>query len=276
MANFRQTTDALSEWQANMPEGMGSHLDSNIVVGAYSNLIVGEHLFDAQHDDPADIDHMSLLGAATGEYFVTEVLPERPMSLNIVTDSLARSEHPVLTRGKARLVRGLSLAIESAMPGFSDQISQFSFVNDNSRRRSTDIKEIVVPDTEEYTKQLMRIACDGLTFVITDGRRIQLPQNSLPHSQVVAVKFNHLLERRIPANVGVLSLQGGEDEIDTSNSRKLTRKNDELEAEHQKIVRNLREAGVPVAEVTTAKRMQGFDVVEADRQIASAVRSLCR
>jgi hypothetical protein len=277
MAKLPRTSEALGDWQTNYEFGLGSHTDPTISVGAYSNLILGEVPFDPLSHHPMDIDHTSLMGAATGELYVTEVLPERPMGVNLVIDSTHRAEHPVVTRGKEKLAGVLEPAIEEALPGMSDHILTYRAVDGSSDVKHRYEEALPADDPESYAKNLKQLALGGLVFVITDGRKMWLPEGSLKGSPIVAIKINHKLELPLPANKGVLPVLGSDgrvEEVDTSSPKELRAINAVRKEEHAAIVENLQEAGVAVAEVVTDSQVLGFNLRQADKSIARAVNAL--
>lgn len=278
MATFNATSEALTEWQANMPHLMGQNLAHRPTVGVHSNVMLGDVLFDSNEHDLYDVNPDALDSVASDELYVTEVLPEESLAVNLVIDSTSRDEHPLVSRGKKRLAKSLATAIDHSLPGAADQIFRYRIYSEKSKRGNLLEETIFAPDSETYSNKLGQLATSGaLTFLFTDGRGVQLEPGTLRTGTAVAIKFNHHLERRLIAGRGVVSLfGGGGGETDTSNPRKLAEKNAELQEQHKAIVESLRASGMAVAEVVNAMSALGYDIGEADKSIARAIRSLIR
>lgn len=252
-----RTSEVLTQYGANVPFGLGSHLDPSISTGV-SGISVGEVPFDPALHDATDIDFGSAEEMLTGDFHVEQVIPERPLSYFTVVDATARREFDSIARTK-RIARGL---IAGAL---TDQVVS---IGDRAM-----LEDVVGQDRQPFTVKTKDALDMGLTFALGDfeGFNAKRDLNGL-----VAIKVNHLLERELPANVGYISL-GGAVEIDTNNPNQLAQVNDALEQKHQEVVESLESADAQVVCVVADPRLKPeFDAPKTDEDIAKAIEKLAR
>jgi hypothetical protein len=275
MSRLIQTERALAEFAGNRPLGYGGHLETNPAAGVFG-LPVGNVPFDAARHSVAHIDHFSPLGLAMGEDYVREVLPYRPMSVNLVLDYSARSEHQAITKAKELLMDDIATAIEYSMPHMTDQVQSFRLGSSASDHGySSRAMELPAEQkTEEIEESIAGLAIRGLTIVISDFERFSFAGRNGDLGMMVAVKVNHPMEMSLPAGIGRVSL-GQWNEVNTNSSRQLKAANTRLSTHHEAIVRNLETGGAAVAQViSTPKSIMGYDVQAADGSLSSAVESV--
>jgi hypothetical protein len=274
MPHFQATSEAIAEWQANVPYGIGDHLERNIST-SIGNVVLGEVQFDPHIHDPSDIDHMSMMGIATGELYVPEVLPQKPLNMNVIIDATTREDHPSLIKVKRDIAHQIYSAIDDATIGMSDRVFATELTSRPQKSSNPDFEIVVARNNKALQKFLGMTAINQLAIVISDFKNFDRRHSSeAGKSPMVAVKVNHPAERRIPYDVGILSL-GGYEEINTNKHRRVDAKNAELEAQHREIVEELEAIGAEVAEVITKPfSATGYEVAEVDAAIATAISNL--
>lgn len=276
MAELPQTYAVLAEMSANRHFGLGQHAEHVIRSTAIGRQL-GHTAFDALLHTPDQIDPFSLMGMALEQDMVPMYEPARPLLMNIVTDMSAQREHPSVTLAKRRVSHDISAAIDDTLEA-TDQAFLY-LVGDNIPERGMPYHEIIsVPqgDKEALGEKVSQIALDGLTFVVSDFNRLKLPEHT-HFDELVAVKVNHVLERKIPEGFNRVISLGGLGEIDATSKRKVTKANAYLEEMHQKTVSELKSHGVHVASVIVSpKQAQIYDVSPADAGIATALRKIYR
>ncbi len=266
MGSLPETQGVLTEMVANRQFGWGEHTYNNIAVGSMG-IQVGTEAYDPTRHFPWQINPLAPLGLAMGEHHVNLVLPSRPMAANVIVDHSLRRDHSSVTAAKRYLGDSLLSALDESLPGMSDQI--YSYVIGESGDAPSGYELIEATDGLAVVNTVTAIARDGLTFVISDFRRLELGGRYVDN--LVAIKANHPAERSIPAGAGLLSLGRGR-EINTNDSTQLGFMNDRLQAEHEQIVRTLRAAGAAVAEVIVKpSAANGYDFTVADHSIAKAL-----
>lgn len=272
MVALPETAHALDSLAANGHFGVGEHRAHMIQAGV-PGLQLGYEAFDPRRHQTHQIDVLAPFTDFLGEEQVQLVRPERPLLINVITDYSSVNQHPVLSETKSRLAEDLGDSIAEALPGMNDRVRFFAVGDGVPRDLGNEVEIIEIDDTEVLTKEIDAIAMDGLTFVVGSFNRLKLAE-SRRGGEVVAVKVNHPLDRRIPANIGIVGIQGL-GEVNTRKSKSLGLINDRLELRHQGIVRELEDNGVVVASVVAAlQNPSEYDIQAADAEIASAIASL--
>lgn len=270
MSVFRLTESALAEIPSNVRFGGGSHYLYDVTSGK-EGLIIGSMPFDPSMHSSYQIDPTSLIGLALDTAYVTQVLPIKPLSINLIVDASKRNEHQLVTDRKLTMAAELGNAIDNALGGVGDRVNTYVIGEteiDIAERSTVLIEE---KDPLEISLRIADIANRGLTFVISDFKNFNLEPTILPLDGVIAIKVDHILERQLPANVGRISL-GGLVEVNTNRPKKLQQVNEQLQSQHDAIVSKLKMHGASVASVIIDSRIEeGFDLPGADLAIAMAV-----
>lgn len=271
MADLPNTFEALAEIPANRHFGYGQHPEHMVRSTALGRQL-GYTEFDANLHSPDQIDPFSLLGMALEQDMVPIVEPVRPLVFNVVTDFSAATEYAGVTAAKRAVARDMAHAIDDSRD--MTDLSFLYLVGDDVPTQGVphhDILQNEKGDVTALSANVEEIAQNGLTFVVSDFSRLRLPDTAR-FDDLIAIKVNHLLERQVPAKVGRISL-GGLAVVDTDKPRQLAKVNHELEERHQAIVAGLEARGAQVASVITApKYLHKYDVTDADKQIAGAIR----
>lgn len=276
MSNFRRTSEALHDWQANVAASFGSHIDPVITTGVPSNVIVGEAEFNPFAHDPYDIDHMSLMSIATDTPHVREEMPDRPLRAHILIDRTNRGEHPQLTRAKTGVASNLEAALNLALPGISDSSTTTTLVSESASRRILPGYEVKATSKTNIIRLLGQMGTKDIKVVISDFENLLCDENLLRQmGPTLAIKLNHPLQRHIASGMGPIDLYGGEKSVDTNNKKSLAKENQILEERHQQIISLIARSGAePVNILSDHRQAAGYNVIEADKLIASAVKAI--
>lgn len=266
-----ETQRVFANLPANNPRWQGDHLQHQSKA-SMDGIFLGTLPFDPFVHDAHDIDPLAAMGFALGEDHVRQVFPHRSLITNVVIDSTGRLDAPAVTESKARLARGLSDCLDETK-GSMDLNFSYRLVSPESELNDGSAENIPVNE-REFARTIGEFARNSLTFVISDFNRMRFDRSpDTDFGNVVAIKVNNPLERQIPANIGPVPL-GGLQYVDTNKRRKLEPVNRDLQAQHERIVRDLCSTGASVASIIFNHRMpEGFDVDAADAQIAAAIRS---
>ena len=286
--SFIETESAISEVMASLPMGMGGHIEQRIVSGAHG-MAVGEVPFDPTRHNPGDIKPFSIMSEVLGEPFVDQVLPMRPLEVQIVSDYGNTSDIGDIAVSKMLAIHSVSDGLETTM-GIGDKLFEYAvglsetpdFLAsvDRPSQYSAPLRpnEVILEGREvdaEYRAQTVGMLClNGLTIVLSDFHSLPLDQIDTDFSKTLAVKINHPFERRIPANVGVIGV-GSDIEVNTNSSRQLKKTNEMLEARHREVVSKLQNSGIHVVSlVTKPSDPSGIDLRIADNAIANGLKAL--
>lgn len=276
---FSETQAALMELTTEERFGMGGHTLPMVLIGN-SGMNVGEEPFMLGHHDPSAINHHSVMAAATGELQVRDTLPSRPLEIAVVTDYGSRDDRSDIVRRKRDGAVVIADALRSSVPDIADTITSY-VVGASKRTRLQDGEERLrgagSGDSEESrAAAIANLAANGIVMVLSDFRHLPLHirANQDMRDNAVAVKVNHRLERRVPFNVGVLSLSGGI-EINTGDPEQVVLINKRLTAIHNSRLDKLRNAGIATTNVTLApSRPEGYYAPYVDRRLAEGLKQL--
>jgi hypothetical protein len=270
MVELQQTGEALASMPANNQLMAGVHMSGNLKAGV-PGLSMGRIDFDPMKHSANDID----LGAPpspTGDYQVMQVRPVHPLHINLVSTHMRAAEDPRITATKLEAQTQIKNALTWALPGVTDRAYQYS-IGDNilgETSRQDQLIGIAEQDEAAASQQVADIARWGLTFVIGDLHRLQLPADQR-FDHMVAIKVNHRTEREIPEGIGFFSL-GGLVEVNTNKPKQLAKANDKLEAQHREIVERLEDRGVQVVSVIADPSIpEHFNAPVVDKDIAQAL-----
>lgn len=269
MASLVETQVVLSEMSANQRFGWGEHTYPSISAGS-TGMQIGTISYDPTRHSPLDIDPLAPMGLALGVDHVRLVLPNRIMTTNVIIDQSERTERKSVTAAKRDLGSNLLFALEESLPGMTDRIH--AYVVGEPGDVPFDPKIIEAEDSLVLSQTIADLAHRGLTFVISDFRRLELGNNDL--SNVVAIKANHPAQLHIPARVGKTYELGNGRTVNTYKPKELEPVNEALRQEHNRIVTGLRAAGAMVASVVLKpSATERYDMGLADISIAAALRS---
>lgn len=260
MAQFPRIQEALAGMDPNSNFGAGEHSRRSPSAGDIGQVL-GFVSFDPNVHDTEHIDHLAFVddGSAESEYFVQQVLPEKPFNMTNIQDVTSRYGANVLADPKAEVIADIVQALVKSLTGQTDH-AYLEIANGSNR--------------QEFVDKTADSIDHGLTFGVSDFHGLDFGDVSL--DGLVAIKVNHLLEREIPANVGFISL-GGYVELNTNDSRDLSRFNESLEEKHQETAERLEALGAFVISVVADPRVEnGFDVARADTDIAKALKAMSR
>jgi hypothetical protein len=271
MAALPETSRAFAEVSANHMFGVGDHR-AQALQAAVPGLLLGYVPFDPAQHTADQIDVMAPFTEVFGEDQVRLVRPERPLSIQVVTDYTQVPEHPVLEDTKRQLAADLGESLDEALPGMMDYVQHYA-VGDNI---PTDLDRdvIITPtvDADETAEAVTAATADGLTFVIGSFQTLRFEPGQA-QGELIAVKVNHPFDRRIPSNAGRISL-GGLVEINTRKPKEVITANRALDQRHQAVVEALKAVGIPVASVIANLQSGGYNAQAADEELAAAVKSV--
>jgi hypothetical protein len=264
------TGDALSELQASTMYGHGVHAAPRMHVGGGGQYI-GDMPFDPLIHEVFDINHMSTLGLALEEPHVSLYHPERPLEVNLVADYRNMGGNESVARAKRAVAHTLSDGVYDELSGVADRLNTYVMGAQQS--------ELFDDHTQEAINEhdVADICLSGLTIVVSDFARLKLEAPAKGFESAIAVKVNHLLERRVPRNVGVIALSG-RGEVNTNKARKLDIVNQELDRAHGDTVQRLQTQGFEVVPVVVRadRKPFGYDIDATDRQLAQAVDAIAQ
>jgi hypothetical protein len=231
--------------------------------------------FDQGIHELSDIEDFSLEEDLTGEEQVRINFRELPLDVNIALDGTSRQEHDPLTSAKQKVAGQLAEFLQDILDREKDESYRHLVVEAGSKSEKDYITDKVayVKGRSEVQGKFIGVAHEvGIPFIVSDFSKVSMAQGSLPPA--IAVKVNHVLEREVPANVGILNL-GGNVELNTNNSGQLMAYNRTLDRIHQSKLQQLRAAGANVVAVVADPRLaHGFDIASSDQQIAKSVKQL--
>ncbi len=272
--SFSRTEAAISEVAANLKVGMGGHIEERVRSGV-PGLAVGEVPFNPVIHDPEAIKPFSFMEEVVGGPHVDQVLPKRPTEVTLINDYGNRTDIDAISSSKRRAALAIAVGLESAL-GVGDKLYRYATGVDGLVPADIgDIELESLENSEEYRAQSVAMRCmGGLALVLSDFHKLPLHEVQADYSSTLAIKLNHPLERRIPANVGVIGL-GGDLEIDTDKPKNLAKANEMLDARHNLVVDRLQSAGMTVVSLVSLPSSEaGIDLNIADDVIAQGVNTL--
>ena len=275
---LHQTRQALFELRSLENQGVGMHLGANVAVGM-PGLPIGEVMFDPSRHPASAIDPFSMMESLTGTPHVTQVMPYRPTEMNVVlhqNDETVTADwlKPVHEHKRA-LAHGLVEALEESKQ-IPDRTNYYVVGAASNKEVLPNGAEIIggTDSPEAAAQAVAEICLRGLTFVISDFENLPLGAvTSALYPRAIAIKANHQVELQIPANAGLLQLDGL-GAVETWKVHKLQKKNKQLRHKHTQLEQGLGNAGLYVAQaVYSPQRTVGTNVQAADNSIARAIRS---
>ena len=267
-----ETQAAFSELAANSELTQGVHTHSRARTGS-NGLPLGDIPFDASRHAPWEINPLSLMADVMGAPHVSQVLPSREVSLNVLTDFGRTGDSLAVANLKHGLNGDITSAIEDALPSITDRLFKYSFGNAPVDIRNGDYDTLPDANDEERADSAVRLCINGLTLIISDFKHLPLRKVTDTSLEGIAIKVNHPLELAIKPGLGIISL-GGLVEVNTNKPEELDKVNTMLAERRQAILDSLGQSGLQVVEVVYSSSQPGnYDVAAADAAIAKAIRS---
>lgn len=261
---------AVAELSAKGMLSSGEHTEYLLAQGDV-DIQLGTTEFDPTWHDPSDIDFTEEDGLTDGVLHVPVGLVKRPLLVNIVHDQLPRDEAHVITVRKREAADLIVRSLQARIPQM-DPINGQVVLQQTGREFLLD--DVTVAESrEDGVRAISDITLSGLSLVISDFNAMRFSQRSL--NGAVALKLNHLLEREVPAGLGVVDMGSGI-ELNTDRKRDLVRYNERLQDQHNKIVEGLEAAGAQVIPVVVDARIKpaGFDSDVMDANLAQAIEQM--
>ncbi|MGI9028279.1 MAG: hypothetical protein ACR2FM_05585 [Candidatus Saccharimonadales bacterium] len=271
--NLPRTESAFGDLSADLRYGYGEHVNPTLVAGDDVVIELGAEPFDPNVHDMTDIDQTLIEGLMTDRPHVPVGLASRPLKVSLIQDKMTRQEHSLIGKQKIGLSDMLAQSIELALPN-TDPVTG-TIVTDQIVDRH-DLRHIAKANNRpDGVKQIEWLAVSGLSVVISDFQNMEFAPGSL--RDVIAIKLNHLIERTVPRNIGMLALGGGV-ELNTANRREVKAYNKLLDREHEKVMSALQAAGARVVPVAIDGRIKphSFNVSAADSLLAKAIEASAR
>lgn len=267
MSYFPKSTEAFAELEANMSYGFGMQLQSEPRVGL-PGLVMADAPFDVTKHHQGMINPLSVMGIALNEPHVTNVLPNRPLQVRLITDMTERAEIGYVSEAKRKAKQSVTEGLEDAVEGSMGNMMLQTVVGGEGREL------IEAEDRSEVISVTEDIAVNGLTIVVSDFYGMELGKDSL--RGVIAARISHPHEHELPAGIGII--QDGGTNIDTRN-RMFGRRNTDLEAfnaEQQavqsKIDAQLHNSGAFIVRISADLRQEGaIDTSAVDTEFAAAL-----
>lgn len=266
--HFPKTTGELTRLPPNRRLGVGSHLVRREEVGRIGNVAADIEFAHGEHT-AADINPVSFLGEVLGQHYSRQVQPGRQLQTNVILGNFEQDSDPRIVLKKEHVAATIGRLLHQDLSQSSDRVRLFALPGANTdgidaqRTRFTRLNSTV--DASDVCRR-------GLTIMISDFSQFRPEDWAV--SPTVGVMVNHKLERKVPANIGVLSLGSGY-EVDTSKPSQLDDINYRLAQRHQVLTGQLTGAGTSVATmIATPREVEGFNHSAADASMAEAIARL--
>jgi len=273
MSRLVQTEAMLADLSALELPQLGGHYGNDPSVGVPGRLLAEIPYNPAQHL-PTHINPLSVMGQATDQLYVREVLPRLPLSMRVITQHSRNKTDSVIDNHKLYLAERLKDAISEAVPHTSDKVFAYHVGNSGEVVSDYDTDFIEVGDDSEAAIAVADLCRDGLAFVISDFSHLPLHEVENGHFEAtVGIKVNH------PSDLGFLPdgvyALGGEAEADTRTVKGQNDANVMLANYDNLLKTRMKQAGLVMAQVVLDHRYaqaSGFDISAADESIAQAIR----
>ena len=280
MSSLSLTEQALANIAGNEQFVFGFHDGEDIRTGVIGRDIA-ETDFDPAIHDPSDIDPLSIWEDITGAQQVQQTIPDRPLSLNLITHVRQQqaADYFDIQGSKRHLAGELRQALTRSLPGMTDMIMDYE-VGDVSNLETASHAEVIDTqgDSVKEAKLIAEICQNGLSIVISDFLNLPLTERSSERfPATVAIKANHPFDLSLPADCGKIPLGKNGGEVNTGNRRELQSVNNDMRISHEQTIARLQKAGIAVAQIIFNRRdfpILGFDLDAADMQIASALAQI--
>ncbi|HVV66854.1 MAG TPA: hypothetical protein VHB72_02140 [Candidatus Saccharimonadales bacterium] len=278
MARLPQTEQALSEVFANQQILYGVHGSEELRTNGLG-VYVGERAFRPERDKVSDINPLSIAEAIYDEPHVPLIIPDRPLSVSVVTHERQQPEEDVLgiIPSKRRLASEIADSLYDTMPGLTDRVFQYAVGEAAGTVKGSEI-EVIGTDGNPLTdaETIAELCQDGLTFVISDFHKLPLEETEADFPMAVAVKANHTFDVKLPKMEKTMRVaignRGGE--VNLGNEEEVAAINEKMAAIHANTVLRLQRAGLAVAHIVMEPAVAlGFSTSGADRELAAAINS---
>lgn len=272
MTEFAQTQRALADDYYRLASLRGERQSASYEIGMMG-APVGYREYDPARDLPSHVDTLSPLGVATGEDYVRRVPKELALQINVGVDLLPRKERPDVTARKTKVAESIVALLRDALPYYGDRLATFG-VFERGKLPNDDRKlDELFPVTRRqgFVSTAAEKADEDLpTVLISDFHGMNFPRRGM--SKTIALMVKDISELRVVDEALAVSL-GGDTEIHTRDKEQTKQYESLLDEQHQEAVDRLRSIGmIPVSIITAINSEAGYDVPEADKGIAAALR----
>lgn len=264
-----ETQDAFLELASNSELAQGVHTQTRPRIGQ-GGVPLGEIPFDPSRHSASDINVFSLMGEATGQPYVSMVMPRKDVAINVVTDFGQSGDNQAVANLKHSIGHDVTDAIEEALPSITDRLFRYSLGDVPAEAAGDDYESLREETEEERVGSVKDLCLNGLTVVVSGFQSLPLHKygNGIDG---IAIKVTHPLELPLAPGQGVVSLGGGY-EVKTNKPKQLAEYNQSIEQKHQTALANLRSIGLQVVEVVyNPSKDGGYDGKKADSDLAKAV-----
>ena len=259
----------LDAMAANFQPYFGEH-DSYALKPGQIGSIMSEVDFDPSRHGPELIRPLSVWEQIVDVRQVAIVAPEYPLPISVVIDQSDQNDHPGILKAKQLLGKQLLRCFDQSAL-VSDEVTVHLIGGNKSFTR--DYRTETIPE-DQAVARINEICQAGLTFIVSDFKRVITDPDSGNFPATVAVKINHPYEVALPTKSGKITLGAHSDPVNTNKSKELTAFNNDLARSHQVTMHRLQIAGIWVAQVlfdATKITTLGIDLLQADTAIAAAM-----
>ena len=245
-----ETAGAIDDYAVTRLRRGGSHQTSKISARANGRRLSARP-FDPTRDVLSSAVPFSLEARATGNTelpYVQRRANEDSLVIDIVLHESANNSMPAIARTKRRLARELALATDDAVKHDHDRVRGWYIGDPNLAPQ--DFEPIATgKDPLAAAEAAAQVCNGGLALVISDFKRLPLEQVEMStKTDVLGVFVAHPVELAITPKSGTWYV--GDENIDSGNSRQLTRYKARQAEYFESRVSTLRNAGVFVMGLT--------------------------
>lgn len=285
LESLNETQYELRQLRSSEQFGFGLHLGDELAVGG-PGIPVSEITYDPSRHPVDAIDSTALMSTLEGEGgmpYVTQVVPFRKVSMNIVVHNDYSPEKRTRLPHYIRPIIEHQLILADSIKSSIDECAQYGdetqvhvIGKNNPYKSRADVNFVHAEDGEAFARQAAEIASRGLTFIISTYHNVPLRKlkEVAQERPLIAVKANHKLHLEYPADVGDLPTDNGK-MVNTNDPKELAAVNDGVKQNHQLLEHAIKRSGLALARIVYLPGMpQGFDIKKADKSLASALSSL--
>lgn len=270
-----ESGEAFAELMGNRQGRFGMHT-SDYVTAGWNGIYVGDREFDPTRHQPSDINHFSIMAAATGEPYVRNVLPAIPRDITIITEHDGRRDTPEVNAAKYALGQQLRGELKTALPRIGDSVYQYHI---GPTTDSVDLRHVELLDRPEdplETVDMIANLCrGGLSFVIGNfsPKNIPLRKADVSFTDTIGIRVMHPEELAVSESEK-RRLNKGNEIVSATDARTFNRAQARY---NQAVERDMQDVGIKVARVVlknTAHNHLLFDEAAVDTAISEAICSL--
>lgn len=265
--NFPETLESIRRLPPNRRQMSGGHIQRREETGRVGNVAPDAEFVHGQHG-AADINPLSYMTELTGKPYVHQRQPGRQFSTNIIVGDVEKSDDSRIVAQKQLVVRSLGNMLFRDLAQTADSVRVF--VTDDTYLTDGELS-VARPKVLKTDDEIAEVCRRGLSVMIGDFARLRGADDDMPFSPDFAVKVDHILDRQIPSNIGVLALNGGY-EVDTTHAGELAIVNSRLADINSGVVDKLEQSNTSVVGVVVDNQFpKAFDVAATDKLLAGAV-----